>query len=34
MEILGIPDLDLVERSRNMDHYFDTDGSPFLIEDP
>ncbi len=34
MEVKGIPSEDLIRRSRKMDHYFDTDFSPFLIEDP
>lgn len=24
----------MIEKSRKKDHYFDTDYSPFLIEDP
>jgi hypothetical protein len=34
MEVKGIPSEDLISRSRKRDHYFDTDFSPFLIEDP
>ena len=34
MEVKGIPTIDLISQSRKKDHYFDTDGSPFLIEDP
>lgn len=34
MEVKGIPSETLIERSRKKDHYFDTDYSPFLIEDP
>jgi hypothetical protein len=34
MEVKGIPSLDLITLSRKKEHYFDTDGSPFLIEDP
>lgn len=34
MELCGIPDLEVIEKSRKKDHYFDTDGSPYLIEDP
>lgn len=34
MEVIGIPSSDLIQRSRKKDHYFDTDFSPYLIEDP
>jgi hypothetical protein len=34
MEVRGIPNMELIALSRKKDHYFDTDGSPFLIEDP
>jgi dual specificity tyrosine-phosphorylation-regulated kinase 2/3/4 len=34
MEVQGIPSESLIRRSRKMAHYFDTDFSPFLIEDP
>lgn len=34
MEVLGMPTESLIKRSRKKDHYFDTDFSPFLIEDP
>lgn len=34
MEILGIPSDSMILQSRKKDHYFDTDLSPFLIEDP
>lgn len=33
MEICGIPDHQIIDRSRKKEHYFDTDYSPFLIED-
>ena len=33
MEICGIPPTTLIERTRKKDHYFDTDFSPFLVED-
>lgn len=34
MELCGIPELEVIDNSRKKDHYFDTDGSPYLIEDP
>ena len=34
METLGVPPDDFISRSRKRDYYFDTDFSPFLIEDP
>jgi hypothetical protein len=34
MDLKGIPSEELIERSRKKDYYFDTDYSPFLIEDP
>jgi hypothetical protein len=33
MEICGIPPASLIDKTRKKDHYFDTDYSPFLIED-
>jgi hypothetical protein len=33
MEICGIPPASLIDRTRKKEHYFDTDYSPFLIED-
>jgi hypothetical protein len=33
MEICGIPPETLIDKCRKKDHYFDTDYSPFLIED-
>ena len=33
MEICGIPPSNVIDKSRKKDHYFDTDYSPFLIED-
>ena len=33
MEVCGIPSKELIDKSRKKDHYFDTDYSPFLIED-
>ncbi len=33
MEICGIPPASVIDKSRKKDHYFDTDYSPFLIED-
>ncbi len=34
MELIGIPSESLIEQSRKREHYFDTDGSPYLIEEP
>ena len=34
MEMLGIPPASLVVQSRKREHYFDSDLSPYLIEDP
>lgn len=34
MEVRGIPSDKLIKRSRKQEYYFDTDCSPFLIEDP
>jgi len=34
MEVFGIPSERMIKRSRKKDHYFDTDFSPYLIEDP
>ena len=33
MELCGMPPETMIEKSRKKDHYFDTDYSPFLIED-
>jgi hypothetical protein len=33
MELCGIPPPSLIDRCRKKEHYFDTDYSPFLIED-
>jgi hypothetical protein len=33
MEIKGVPAESMVDQSRKKNHYFDTDYSPFLIED-
>lgn len=33
MEVCGIPPQSIIEESRKKEHYFDTDYSPFLIED-
>jgi hypothetical protein len=33
MEICGIPPSNVIDKSRKKDHYFDSDYSPFLIED-
>jgi len=33
MEVCGIPSSSLIDKSRKKDHYFDTDYSPFLIDD-
>jgi hypothetical protein len=33
MEICGIPSPSFIEKTRKKEHYFDTDYSPFLIED-
>jgi dual specificity tyrosine-phosphorylation-regulated kinase 2/3/4 len=33
MEICGIPSNEIINQSRKKDHYFDTDYSPFLIQD-
>jgi dual specificity tyrosine-phosphorylation-regulated kinase 2/3/4 len=34
MEIIGIPPESVIEQSRKREHYFDTDCSPYLIEEP
>jgi hypothetical protein len=33
MEVCGIPSNSMIDKSRKKDHYFDTDYSPFLIDD-
>lgn len=33
MELCGMPPESMVDKSRKKEHYFDTDYSPFLIED-
>lgn len=33
MEICGIPPPHVIDQSRKKDYYFDTDYSPFLIEE-
>ena len=33
MEVKGIPPDSMIDQSRKKEHYFDTDYSPFLIED-
>jgi serine/threonine protein kinase len=33
MEVKGIPSEALIDLSRKKEHYFDTDYSPYLIED-
>jgi hypothetical protein len=33
MELCGIPPSSVIDKSRKKSHYFDTDYSPFLIED-
>ena len=33
MEVCGIPDKSMVDKSRKKNHYFDIDYSPFLIDD-
>ena len=33
MELSGMPPESMIDKSRKKDHYFDTDYSPFLIED-
>ena len=33
MEVKGIPPDSMIDKSRKKEHYFDTDYSPFLIED-
>ena len=33
MEMCGMPPESMIDKSRKKDHYFDTDYSPFLIED-
>lgn len=33
MEICGIPPASVIDKSRKKNHYFDTDYSPFLIQD-
>lgn len=34
MEIFGIPSESFISQSRKQEHYFDTDFSPYLIEEP
>lgn len=34
MEIKGIPSNEMIDKSRKKNHYFDTDYSPYLIEEP
>jgi len=34
MELCGMFPESVIDKSRKKDHYFDTDYSPFLIEDP
>lgn len=34
MELCGMFPESMIDKSRKKDHYFDTDYSPFLIEDP
>jgi len=34
MELIGIPSESVISQSRKREHYFDTDGSPYLIEEP
>lgn len=34
MEVFGIPSKKVIRQSRKKDHYFDSDFSPYLIEDP
>lgn len=34
MELIGIPGESVIAQSRKREHYFDTDGSPYLIEEP
>lgn len=34
MELQGMFPDTMIDKSRKKDHYFDTDYSPFLIEDP
>ena len=34
MELFGVPQKELINKSRKKKHYFDADGSPYLIEDP
>jgi dual specificity tyrosine-phosphorylation-regulated kinase 2/3/4 len=33
MELCGMPPESMIDKSRKKEHYFDTDYSPFLIED-
>lgn len=33
MELSGMPPESMIDKSRKKEHYFDTDYSPFLIED-
>ena len=33
MELCGMPPESMIDKSRKKDYYFDTDYSPFLIED-
>lgn len=33
MEVMGIPPDHIIDKSRKKDHYFDTDYSPYLIQD-
>ena len=34
MELCGMFPESMIDKSRKKEHYFDTDYSPFLIEDP
>ena len=33
MELCGMPPESMIDKSRKKEHYFDSDYSPFLIED-
>jgi hypothetical protein len=33
MELCGMPPESMIDMSRKKEHYFDTDYSPYLIED-
>jgi hypothetical protein len=33
MEICGIPEAEVIDKSRKKDYYFDSDYSPYLIQD-